>query len=89
MSDYAEIPELPQFDEIPGVLLDAGTSAIRPGDTAVFSADQRLTSDQLARIRDDLAAKLPGVTVMVISQVRFEATYRPDSTAVEVNEAQQ
>jgi hypothetical protein len=77
-----ELPELPEFPEIASELLtEIETSMIRPGDTVLFSTVDHVTHEQLVKIRDDLAAKLPGVQVVVVSRVRFEATYRPDRDA--------
>jgi hypothetical protein len=76
--DWPMLPLLPE----PDTLLDASfPPSISPGDVALFSVDHDVTREQVAEIRAHLVAKMPGVDVVVLSHVHFEATYRPAADA--------
>jgi hypothetical protein len=81
------IPAAEQWFTVPGDrlrhLADAALASviIRPGDTLVVAmpgAD--LTPAQLARLKTEAKAALPGVEVLIIGGATALATYRPEDT---------
>lgn len=54
------------------------TAVVRPGETLVLRYGQQISPDQAATIRERLAERLPGVSVVVIGACDQLLVYMPD-----------
>lgn len=64
-----------------GVLLSTSIDdgqVIRPGDTVIISTHAQTGRYEAERIRNEIADRLPGVTVLVLDRMSVTGIYRPD-----------
>jgi hypothetical protein len=81
----AQAPPMPAEDwfTVPGdrlrQLADAAVmaSVVRPGDTLIIGTAVPVTRAQAATLKTEAEERLPGVKVLVVSNVTALATYRP------------
>lgn len=57
---------------------DFSAAIVRPGDALVIAVRSSITAEGAARIKQDVAEKLPGVRTVVMAGVSQVLVYQPD-----------